>query len=224
MWMPISGHGSNHQGYNNRPINLYNRQDCSRTPTAQATGLKDGKRQFHSNPRNWRLQFLRSAWDCQHHTDQPATFTPPHMEWNVRGSHRTHRKLPLIENTSFNQDQIKTNCVEEFPYLLWRTKRLRRRPNHHNEGNFDPGTSLPIRSQETLPVDLVNTMVDHVFWGSKDTHHLSHYGINKCLSLKTCTCLFCNSGALDNRAPEWSQNKVEWCCREPIAGLALLIC
>ena len=133
------------------------------------------------------------------------------MEWNgISNSHRTHRKLPLIENTSLNQDQIKTNCVEEFPYLLWRTKRLRRRPNHHNGGNLDPGTSLPIRTQETVPVDLVKTMVDHVFWGSKDTHHLSNYGINKCLALKTRTCLFCNSGALDNRAPEWSQI-LSWC-------------
>ena len=185
MWMPTLGHSSNHKGYNDKY--RYNHKDCNRTPTAQATGLNDGKRQFQRNPWNWRLQFLRSAWDCQHHADQPATFTPPHMEWNgVRGSNRNHRKLPLIENTSLNQDQIKTNCVEEFPYLLWRTKRLRRRPNHHNEGNLDPGTSLPKRTQETVPVDLVKTMMGHVFWGTKHTHHLSHYGINKCLVLKTC--------------------------------------
>ena len=50
-------------------------------------------------------------------------------------------------------------------------------------------------------------MVAHVSWGSKDTYHLSHCGI-KCLALKSCTCLFCNSGVLDNRTPEWSQNKV----------------
>ena len=115
MWMPTSGHSSNHKGYNNSY--RYNRQDCKRTPQHPVYWPEGRKRQFHRNPRIWRLQFLRSAWDCQHHADQPETFTPPHMERNeVRGSHRTHRKLPLIENTSLNQDQIKTNCVEEFPY------------------------------------------------------------------------------------------------------------
>ena len=171
MWMPTLGHNSNHQGCNN--IDRYNRQDCSRTPTAQATGLKDGKRQFHRNPWNWRLQFLGSAWDCQHHTDHPATFTPPHTESNGdRGSHRTHRIVLLIENTSLNQDQIKTNSMKEFPFLLWRTKRLQIRPNHPNGENLDPSTSLPVYTQDTMPVDLVKTMVAHVYWGSKDTYHL----------------------------------------------------
>ena len=126
MWMPTSEHSSNHQGYNN--IDRYNHQDCNRTPTTQATGLKDGKRKFHSNTRNWRLQFLRSVWDCHHHTDQPVTFTPSPMERRGdRGSHRTHRTVPLRENTSLNQDQIKTNHMEEFPiqtpasrYLPWK--------------------------------------------------------------------------------------------------------
>ena len=77
MWMPTLGHSSNHKGYNT--IDCYNRQDCSRTPTAQATGLKDGKCQFHWNPWNWHLQFLRSVWDCQHHADQPATLH--HLTW-----------------------------------------------------------------------------------------------------------------------------------------------
>ena len=125
MWMPTLGHSSsNHKGYNDSY--RYNHKDCNRTPTAQATGLKDGKRQFHRNPRNWHLQSLRSVWDCQYHADQPDTFTPSHMErWCDRGSHRTHRTVPLRENTSLNQDHIKTNRMEEFPYLLWRTKRLR---------------------------------------------------------------------------------------------------
>ena len=171
MWMPTLGHSSNHQGYNN--IDRYNHQDCNRTPTTQFTGLKDGKRQFHSNPRNWRLQFLRSVWDCHHHADQPATFTPPHMERNGdRGSHSTHSTMLLKENTSLNQDQIKTNRMEEFPYLLWCTKRLRRRSNHPNGENLDSGTSLPVYTQDTVPVDLVKTMVAHVSWGSKDTYHL----------------------------------------------------
>ena len=86
-----------------------------------------------------------SVLDCQHHADQPATFTSPHMErGGGAGSHRTHGTLPRIENTSPNQDQIKTNRVEEFPHLLWRTKRLRKRPNHPNGENLDPVTSLPI--------------------------------------------------------------------------------
>ena len=86
-----------------------------------------------------------------------------------RGSHDTHRALPRIENTSFNQDQIKTNRVEEFLHLLWRTKRLRRRPNHPNAENLNPGTSLSLYTQDTAPVDLVKTMVAYVFWESKDT-------------------------------------------------------
>ena len=122
----------------------------------QSTGLKDGKRQFNRNPQNLRLQFLRCVWDCQHHTDEPVTFAPPHMERNCdRGSHHTYRTFSLIENTGLNQDQINTNCVEEFPYLLWCTKCLQRRPNHHNGENIDPGTSLLIYTQDTAPVDLV---------------------------------------------------------------------
>ena len=82
--------------------------------------------EIHRNPWNWHLRSLRSVWDCQHHADQPDTFTPSHMErWCDRGSHRTHRTVPLRENTSLNQDHIKTNRMEEFPYLMWRTKRLR---------------------------------------------------------------------------------------------------
>ena len=98
MWMPILWHSSNHQGYNNN--DHYNHQYCNRTPTAQATGLKDGKRQFHRNPWNWRLQSLRSVWDCHHHADQSAAFIPTHLERNGdRGSHRTHRTVPLIKKT-----------------------------------------------------------------------------------------------------------------------------
>ena len=153
-----------------------------------------------------------------------STFTPSNMErHDGRCSHCTHRTVLLRENTSLNQDQIKTNCVEEFPYLLWRTKFLRRCPNYPNGENLDPGTSLPIYTQDAMSVDPVETMVVHVSWGSEDTYHLSHYGI-KCLALKTCTCLFYDSGALDNRSPEWSQNQVEWCSREPLAGLVSLIC
>ena len=171
MWMPTLGHSSNHKGYNDSY--RYNHKDCNRTPTAQATGLKDGKRQFHRNSWNWHLQSLRSVWDCQHHADQPATFTPSHMERRCdRGSHRPHRTVLLIENTSLNQDQIKTNRVEHFPYLVWRTKRIRRRPNYPNGENLDPGTSFPVYTQDTVPVDLVKTMVAHVSWGSKDTYHL----------------------------------------------------
>ena len=36
-----------------------------------------------------------------------------------------------------------------------------------NGGNLDPGTSLPVRTQETVPVDLVKTMVGHVFEDQK---------------------------------------------------------
>ena len=177
MWMPTLGHSSNHKGYNDSY--RYNHKDCNRTPTAQATGLKDGKRQFHRKPWNWHLQSLRSVWDCQHHADQSDTFTPSHMErWCDRGSRRTHRTMPLRENTSLNQDHIKTNRMEEFPYLLWRTKRLRTERGRVWDapttimGNPDPGTSLPVYTQDTVPVDLVRTMVAHVFWGSKDTYHL----------------------------------------------------
>ena len=94
------------------------------------------------------------------------------------------------------------------------------------EGNLDQSTNLPVYTQDIVPVDLVKTMVAHVFWGSKDTNHLSQYGI-KCLALKTCTCLFCNRGALDNRITGMITKQscfLEWCSREPIAGLALLIC
>ena len=48
---------------------------------------------------------------------------------------------------------------------------------------------------------LLKTMMPNAFWCSKDTYHVSHFG-SKCLALKTCSCLFCNSGALDNRTPE----------------------
>ena len=155
----------------------------------QSTCPKDGKRPFHINSGNWLLRFLRSVWDCQHHTDQPVTFTPPHMKRNGdRGSHRTHRTVLSIENTSLIQDHIKTNHVKEFPYLLWRNK-------HPNGENLDPGTNLPIYTQDTVPVDLVETMVAHVFWGSKTP---TSCGI-KCLALKMCTCLFCSRGALSNR-------------------------
>ena len=82
-----------------------------------------------------------------------------------RGSHRAHRTVPLIENTSLNQDQTKTKRVDEFPYLLWRTKHLRRCPNHPNGEILDPDTSLPISTWETVPVDIVS-------WGTKDTYLL----------------------------------------------------
>ena len=133
---------------------------------------------------------MRSIWSCQNHADQPATHfnTTLHgKEWWQGFPH--HRTWTLTENTRIHQDQIKTNSVEECPHLLWRTKCLQRHPNHPNRENLDPGTSLPISTQGTVPVDHVKTMVAHVSWGSTDTYHLSHYGI-KCLALMTCTCFF----------------------------------
>ena len=65
--------------------------------------------------------------------------------------------------------------MEEFTYLPWRTKRLQRRPNHPNGENPDPGPSLPVYTQDTVPIDLVKTMVAHVSWGPKDTYHLWYY-------------------------------------------------
>ena len=145
---------------------------------------------------------MRGSHHHHDHADQPAAFTPPHNERNGdRGSYRTHRTVLLIENTSLNQNHIKTNHMEKFPYFLGRTKRPRRRPYHPNGENLDPGTSLLIYTQDTVPVDLVGTMVAHVFWSFEDSKTHSTCGI-KCLGLKTCTCLFCNSGALDNRTPE----------------------
>ena len=130
--------------------------------------------------RTWNVNYIEileigvySSWDLRETVNITQTSQPPHMERNGdRGSHRTHRTVLLIENTSLNQDQIKTNRMEEFPYLLWRTKRLRRRPSHLNGENPDPDTSLPVYTQDTVPVDLVKSMVAHVSWGSRDTYHL----------------------------------------------------
>ena len=113
MWMPTYGHSSNQNGYNDRY--RYNHKDCNRTPAAQATGLKDGKRQFHRNPWNWHLQSLRSVWDCQHHAEQPATFTPSHMERRCdRGSHRTNRTVPLRKTPVSNKITSRQNPWKNF--------------------------------------------------------------------------------------------------------------
>ena len=115
LWMPALGHSSNHQGYNN--IDRYNHQDCNRTPTTQSTGLKDGKRQFHSNPPNWRLQFLRSVWNCQHHADQPATFTLPTWKGRVTGvliapiGHCHWEKTPVSTKITLRQTTWKNFCI-----------------------------------------------------------------------------------------------------------------
>ena len=133
-----------------------------------------------------------SSWDPCETVNITQTSLPPlhHPTWKGMVTRVPIAPIGrLIENTSLNQDQIKTNHMEKFPHLLWRNKHLQRRPNHPNVENLDTGTSPPV------PVELIKTMVVYVYWGSKDTYHL-------CRALKKCTCLFCNSGALDNRTQE----------------------
>ena len=163
MWTPTLEQGSNHQGYNNIDIDRYNRQDCSRTPTAQATGLKDGKRQFHRNPWNG----VYSPWDLRETVDITQTCRPlvhyPHVEGNSdRGPHPPNRTMLLVRSISFHQDPIKASRAEKIQCPLRRTKRFWRRPKHHIGESLNPGVSLPTCTQEAVPIDPVGNWITHL--------------------------------------------------------------